>query len=195
MKLYISGGWEYDESYENNYYDEIPEDQLEELRKLRELSEELRLTWWDKFLELYPDAHTYQEKMAAAPYVDEAMGYSLDDADYTPLKVAQKLGGIWSKYTKASTRCHKKRITANSLNMQAGVGRSCEWVLRGYSIDGEDIETVSIDFQDDVRQAVDGMFIDPEIDTVDLYKVCTEYDATGSYEDEEYFETFSREDI
>lgn len=186
MKLYVRGGWEYEESYENKYYDEIPKDKLDELNKIGELSEELTLMWWDKFIELYPDAETYQEREAATPYVDEAMGYSLDDAQYRPEKVAQKLGGIWSKYAKASTGCHKKRITANSLNMQAGVGRSCEWVLHGYSIDGEDIETVRVDFQGDVRQSVYDMFVDPEIDTVDIYKVCTK---------EEYFETFSREDI
>lgn len=85
--------------------------------------------------------------------------------------------------------------TGSSLNMLAGIGHSTDWMLRGYKYDGEDVTTIRIDFQDDVRQAITDMFADPDIDTVDLYKIAIDQDTTGVFEDEEFFDTFTRDDL
>lgn len=88
-----------------------------------------------------------------------------------------------------------KNIKAGlSLNLNAKPNYT-DWILRGYKFDGEDVTTIRIDFQDDVRQAVTEMFADPDIDTVDLYKIPTDQDTTGVFEDEEYFNTITREDF
>lgn len=81
-----------------------------------------------------------------------------------------------------------------SLNLNAKPNYT-DWMLRGYKFDGEDVTTLRIDFQDDVKQAVMDMFADPDIETVDLYKIPTEQETTGVFEDEEYFATFTRDDI
>lgn len=93
-----------------------------------------------------------------------------------------------SKYFSAGINC------AGSLNLNAKPNYT-DWMLRGYKFDGEDVTTLRIDFQDDVKQAVMDMFADPDIETVDLYKIPTEQETTGVFEDEEYFTTFTREDI
>ena len=84
---------------------------------------------------------------------------------------------------------------AKSLNMKAGLGHHSDWILRGYKFDGEDVTTLRIDFQDNVKQAVTDMFADPDIDTIDVYRIDTEQDTTGVFEDETYFNTFTRDDI
>ena len=81
-----------------------------------------------------------------------------------------------------------------SLNLNAKPNYT-DWVLRGYKFDGEDVTTLRIDFQDDVKKAVMDMFSDPDIETVDLYKIPTEQETTGVFEDEEYFSTITRDDI
>ena len=88
-----------------------------------------------------------------------------------------------------------KNIKADrSLNLNAKPNYT-DWMLRGYKFDGEDVTTLRIGFQDDVKKAVMDMFSDPDIETVDLYKIPTEQDTTGVFEDEEYFETITRDDI
>ena len=88
-----------------------------------------------------------------------------------------------------------KNIKADlSLNLNAKPNYT-DWILRGYKFDGEDVTTLRIDFQDDVKKAVMDMFSDPDIETVDLYKIPTEQDTTGVFEDEEYFNTITRDDI
>ena len=81
-----------------------------------------------------------------------------------------------------------------SLNMDAKPNHS-DWILRGYRFNGEDVTTNRIDFQDDVKKAVLEMFEDPDIETIDLYKIATDQDTTGVFEDEEFFETITRDDI
>lgn len=81
-----------------------------------------------------------------------------------------------------------------SLNLNAKPNYT-DWVLRGYKFDGEDVTTLRIDFQDDVKKAVMDMFSDPDVETVDLYKIPTEQETTGVFEDEEYFSTITRDDI
>ena len=100
------------------------------------------------------------------------------------------LGGFLANDITASTDIK----AANSLNLNAKPNYT-DWMLRGYKFDGEDVTTLRIDFQDDVKQAVMDMFADPDIETVDLYKIPTEQETTGVFEDEEYFKTFTREDI
>jgi hypothetical protein len=95
----------------------------------------------------------------------------------------------------AKRRASQRVNAAKSLNMKAGLGRKSDWILRGYTVDGESVDTLRIDFQDNVKQAVTDMFADPDIDTVDVYRIDTEQDTTGVFEDEEYFNTFTRNDI
>ena len=103
------------------------------------------------------------------------------------------------KIIKASASAKRRALqrvnAAKSLNMKAGLGRKSDWILRGYTVDGEDVDTLRIDFQDNVKQAVTDMFANPDIDTVDVYRIDTEQDTTGVFEDEEYFNTFTRNDI
>lgn len=63
-----------------------------------------------------------------------------------------------------------------------------EWVLYGYDINGADVDTRVIDFQDNVKDAVGELFAWPEVDTVDLYKR-----GPADY-DGEYFNTITRAD-
>lgn len=101
-----------------------------------------------------------------------------------------------SNVNSSTKRRNRKAVKAGkSLNMKAGLDHSSDWMLRGYKFDGEDVTTERIDFQDDVRKAVRDMFNDPDIETVDLYRIDTEQDTTGVFEDEEFFATFTREDI
>lgn len=69
-----------------------------------------------------------------------------------------------------------------------------EWVLYGYDINGADVDTRVIDFQDNVRDAVGELFAWPEVDTVDLYKRDSKGDADGFYKEDEYFNTITRAD-
>lgn len=82
---------------------------------------------------------------------------------------------------------------ADSLNMETN-NQNTDWILRGYRFDGEDVNTIRIDFQDDVTKAIEDMFSDPDIETIDLYKIATDQDTTGVFDDEEFFATFDRED-
>ena len=95
----------------------------------------------------------------------------------------------------AKRRATQRVDAAKSLNMKAGLGRKSDWILRGYTVGGEDVDTLRIDFQDNVKQAVTDMFANPDIDTVDVYRIDTEQDTTGVFEDEEFFNTFTRNDI
>ena len=95
----------------------------------------------------------------------------------------------------AKRRASQRVNAAKSLNMKAGLGRKSDWILRGYTVDGEDVDTLRIDFQDNVKQAITDMFTNPDIDTVDVYRIDIEQDTTGVFEDEEYFNTFTRNDI
>lgn len=76
---------------------------------------------------------------------------------------------------------------AKSLNLNARNNWD-EWVLYGYDINGADVDTRVIDFQDNVRDAAGELFAWPEVDTVDLYKR-----GPADY-DGEYFNTITRAD-
>lgn len=76
---------------------------------------------------------------------------------------------------------------AKSLNLNARNNWD-EWVLYGYDINGADVDTRVIDFQDNVKDAVGELFAWPEVDTVDLYKR-----GPADY-DGEYFNTITRAD-
>lgn len=126
----------------------------------------------------------------------ESVGVTVDTAQMDKVSI-DTLNRRYSVKASASAkrRASQRVNAAKSLNMKAGLGRKSDWILRGYTVDGEDVDTLHIDFQDNVKQAVTDMFANPDIDTVDVYRIDTEQDTTGVFEDEEYFNTFTRSDI
>lgn len=170
--------WEYQESYDNYYDEEPPEHIGKELERLAKLTDKYMNMWFDKFEELHPNER--YSNVYDFPDVDEAVGFTRDAAEYYPDQIEISAS--------KSIKCDK------SLNLNAKPNYT-DWVLRGYKFDGEDVTTLRIDFQDDVKKAVMDMFSDPDIETVDLYKIPTEQETTGVFEDEEYFSTITRDDI
>ena len=77
--------WEYQESYENNYDDEIPADELDKLNRLGDLTEKYELMWFEKWEELHPNER--YSSIDSYPDVDEAVGFTLDEAQYSPEKI------------------------------------------------------------------------------------------------------------
>ena len=152
----------------------------------------------DFFIEFYPNNNQWSapqididtnDKQLKAQLEEARSAYEANRID-SYKAIQDGLGEFLANGITASTNIK----AANSLNLNAKPNYT-DWMLRGYKFDGEDVTTLRIDFQDDVKQAVMDMFADPDIETVDLYKIPTEQETTGVFEDEEYFTTFTREDI
>jgi len=74
--------WEYQESYDYYYDEEPPAHIAKELERLAKLTDKYTDRWFEKFEELHPGER--YTSVDPHPDVDEAVGYTLDDAEYRP---------------------------------------------------------------------------------------------------------------
>lgn len=74
--------WEYQESYDYYYDEEPPAHIARELERLAKLTDMYQNRWFDKFEELHPGERF--SSVDPHPDVDEAVGYTLDEAEYSP---------------------------------------------------------------------------------------------------------------
>lgn len=83
--------WEYQESYDYYYDEEPPEHIAKELERLAKLTDMYKDRWFEKFDELHPGERF--SSVDPHPDVDEAVGYTLDEAEYSPddIKAAEDI--------------------------------------------------------------------------------------------------------
>lgn len=74
--------WEYQESYDYYYDEEPPAHIAKELERLAKLTDMYKDRWFEKFEELHPGERF--SSVDPHPDVDEAVGYTLDEAEYSP---------------------------------------------------------------------------------------------------------------
>lgn len=74
--------WEYQESYDYYYDEEPPAHIAKELGRLAKLTDMYTDRWFEKFEELHPGERF--SSVYPFPDVDEAVGYTLDEAEYSP---------------------------------------------------------------------------------------------------------------
>lgn len=74
--------WEYQESYDYYYDEEPPAHIAKELERLAKLTDMYQDRWFEKFEELHPGERF--SSVDPHPDVDEAVGYTLDEAEYSP---------------------------------------------------------------------------------------------------------------
>lgn len=88
----IKADWGYEESYENNYYDESPEDLKQQFDKDNELKDRL----WDNWLYSFERLHPSEKYVSYESYpdVDEAVGYTREDIEYKPNAIKAASGKL-----------------------------------------------------------------------------------------------------
>lgn len=136
-----------------------------------------------KFFDNQDDAFNYADSVH-----DRGFAVRITDNETGETEELGEFESYWNTMTDVESCDNSVTASELSLNLNAEP-RWEEWVAYGYDVTGEDVTTDSIDFQDDFRSFITDMFRRyPEIDTIDVYK-------RGSYENDEYFQTFTRDDV
>lgn len=136
-----------------------------------------------KFFDNKDDASKYADDVH-----DRGFAVRITDNETGETEELGEFESYWNTMTDVES-CDNS-VTASELSLNLNAKPSWEeWVAYGYDVNGEDVTTDLIDFQDDFRSFITDMLRSyPEIDTIDVYK-------RGASENDEYFQTYTRDDV